>query len=222
MKRGEGHFAIWSKPSCGVGLLVCLLCFWLFFFFFQTLLSALTPADDFYKSFLQKHGPLGTRWKVLSRYKVNKQPKRQRLRESLGDARNFITKDYGLWYWCTTDREDVQTRRKKAKSRKSSGLWGSKTPANLEKTGNPSLTRVPQPSSGAASQITSAPCLLHRRVEDVFMGRSTITADKRPTQHIRSSDTCYHEKVRFQVALSLTSIWRWAPRQPLSRAQGKA
>lgn len=48
----------------------------------QTLLFALTPADDSCKSFMQKQRPLGTWQKVLSRYKVNKQPKRQRLWES--------------------------------------------------------------------------------------------------------------------------------------------
>lgn len=194
---------------------------------FQTLLFALTPADDFYKSFLQKHRSLGTVQKVLSRYKVNKQPKRQCLRESSGNSRNFITEDYGLWYRYTTDREDVQTLpseevQKPAKVR----FWGSKTPANLKKTVDVNVKEAPSHAPRAASQITSvvlpSPPSHGGCLQSAFLWRSTITADKRPTWHIRSSDTCYQEKVHFQVALSLTSIWRWAPRQPLSRAEGKA
>lgn len=193
---------------------------------FQTLLFALTPADDFYKNFLQKHRPLGTLQKVLSRYKVNKQHKRQRLRESSGNSRNFIA-DYGLWCWCTTDRDDVQMLpseevQKPAKVQ----FWGSKTPANLKKTVDVNVKEAPSHAPRAASQITSvalpSPPSRGGCLQSAFLRRSTITADKRPTWHIRSSDTCYQEKVHFQVALSLTSIWRWAPRQPLSRAEGKA
>lgn len=194
-----------------------------FWVFFQTILFALTPADDFYNSFLQKHRPLGTRWKVLSRYKVNKQPKR--LQESLGDARNFVTEDYSLWYGCTTDHEDVQTLPSETQKRRNQQKRRAPRQRNSPKPqeNNPhEFDAHPQPSSGAASQITGvalpfAPLRGGRRLR-----RSTITVVKRTTWRIRSPDTCYHEKVRFQVALSLTSIWRRAPQQPLSRAQGKA
>lgn len=44
---------------------------------FQTLVS--NTADGFYKSFLQECRSLGTRQNLLSRPKVNKHPKRQKL-----------------------------------------------------------------------------------------------------------------------------------------------
>lgn len=49
-----------------------------------------------------------------------------------------------------------QARPRNGESSKSAELWGSKTPANLEKNNRCEFHARPQPSSGAASQITSA------------------------------------------------------------------
>lgn len=153
-------------------------------FFSQTILFALTPADDFYNSFLQKHRPLGTRWKVLSRYKVNKQPKRQCLQESLGDARNFITEDYSLGYGCTTDHKDVQTlpsETQKCRNQQKHRALRQRNSRKPQENNPREFDAHPQPSSGAASQITGVALPFALLRGGRRLRRSTVTVDKRPT-----------------------------------------
>lgn len=136
---------------------------------FQTLLFALTLADDFYKNFLQKHRPLGTLQKVLSRYKVNKQPKRQRLQESSGNSRNSLQRIMVF------DTDAQQTARmykcfqvRKCRNQQKCSSEAVKPPQTSRKQSTWMWRKLPATLPGLLPKLPARPCLLHRHVEDAF------------------------------------------------------
>lgn len=149
MKRGEGalHNMIKTKE-------------FLFYFFLSNVSLCSYTAWWFLQELpAEAKGSLGTLWKVLSRYKVNKQSKKA---APAGISKRHQKFHYrGLWSlilrherpWGRTNASEQ--RPKSTETSTSSELWGSKTPANLQKTVNVCLMCVPSQALGLIPRLSA-------------------------------------------------------------------